>query len=256
MPGFSRRRFIASGCSFALTLHSQIPANGSQAQSIETQRGDPESVNETLSYDAASINRLISVNQKAVFGKRDPNLPLAAIAHARHFLGASRVTTPDQIAKFLALFGLPFSTKEGNVPFCAAGISYAAILAYTTDIGLRLPTNPTPASLQTFLPDLDHYFFYPTPSCVDMYHIAEGRHRWTARNARTSTVPSPGSVVLYDWNHSGSPDHCGLVVNASATSLNTIEFNTSGPSGGSQRNGGVVAEKTRTYEYVMGFITA
>lgn len=103
------------------------------------------------------------------------------------------------------------------------------------------------------MPDLEHYYFYPTVSCVDMYHIAAGKRRWFTRNTNSSDLPKPGWIVLYDWKKRGTPDHCGLVQQATRDNLVTVEFNTS-TGQGSQRNGGTVAQRTRTYEYVAGFV--
>lgn len=103
------------------------------------------------------------------------------------------------------------------------------------------------------MPDLEHYYFYPTVSCVDMYHIAAGKRRWFTRNVKSGDLPKPGWIVLYDWNKRGTPDHCGLVQQATKDILVTVEFNTSTDEG-SQRNGGTVAQRTRTYDYVAGFI--
>ena len=50
--------------------------------------------------------------------------------------------------------------------------------------------------------------------------------------------------------------HVGIVEAASASTLRTIEFNTSIVVGGSQRNGGVVARKIRDQarRFVIGYI--
>ncbi len=103
------------------------------------------------------------------------------------------------------------------------------------------------------MPDLEHYYFYPSVSCVDMYHIAAGKRRWVDVRAGANVLPKPGWIVLFDWNKQGTPDHCGIVQAATKQNLATIEFNTT-VGKGSQRNGGTVAEKIRNYEFVIGFI--
>jgi hypothetical protein len=57
------------------------------------------------------------------------------------------------------------------------------------------------------------------------------------------------------WEFKKRRDHCGIVEHATSAGLTTIEFNTS-DTGGSQRNGGAVARKSRRYEVVAGFIVS
>jgi len=68
-------------------------------------------------------------------------------------------------------------------------------------------------------------------------------------NWKGRTNPQPGDLVLFDWNGDNVADHVGLVksVNANGT-ITTIEGNTGGPGG---QEG--VWEKTRTWDFVMGF---
>ena len=59
----------------------------------------------------------------------------------------------------------------------------------------------------------------------------------------------PGDIVLFDWENDGIPDHVGLLVDNGdgATTINTIEGNTSGAGGGS-----CVEEKSREMVTVYG----
>ena len=59
----------------------------------------------------------------------------------------------------------------------------------------------------------------------------------------------PGDIVLFDWDSDGTPDHVGLLVDNGdgATTINTIEGNTSGAGGGS-----CVEEKSREMVTVYG----
>jgi hypothetical protein len=69
----------------------------------------------------------------------------------------------------------------------------------------------------------------------------------------------PGDLVFFAWKGAktiGNIDHIGFVVKPlSRTSLQTIEGNTSGSgnSGQSQRNGGMVAKRVRSTEFVVGY---
>jgi hypothetical protein len=220
----------------------------------ENQRGDPDVPDEYVTFSPSAIRNVATNSRKATFEEWDANLPFSMISTARAFIGSSRKNNPQQIMKFLELFDLPFATEKGNVPFCAAGLSYCGLVAYVNRLARVGPTSLasiTKEKLRRLMPDLEHYYFYPTVSCVDMYHIAAGKRKWVTHGA--GIVPKPGWIVLYDWNRRGMPDHCGLVQQATKDTLATIEFNTS-TDAGSQRNGGTVSQKARTYDFVTGFV--
>lgn len=250
----SRRHFIKVG---GMSLAAASARGYGQAPegltTVEQQKGDPDAVYEHVSFDGEAIRRLVTSSGKATFERWDADLPLKMITSAARFVGASRETTPERITEFLALFKLPFKDGKDYVAFCAAGVSYCALMAYTDEISVPTESNRLKMFRQ-FMPDVEHYYFFPTVSCVSMYHLAAAKGRWIDHKEKPGTVPKPGWIVLYDWSKSGTPDHCGIVTEASAKGLSTIEFNTSGKAGGSQRNGGTVAEKDRNYEYVRGFI--
>lgn len=50
---------------------------------------------------------------------------------------------------------------------------------------------------------------------------------WSAAKAagKTHKDPKPGDWVCYDWNKNAAPDHIGLVVSATSTTIHTIEGN-------------------------------
>lgn len=219
----------------------------------ETQRGDPEAPKEYLTFSPSSIENLVIKPGKASFEKWDPTISLSMISVARQFIGYSRTRNPVQISEFLALFNLPLKDKSGDVPFCASAISYCALMAYCSALSIVTSEATRTQQLRLLMPDLEHYCFYPTASCVDMYHIAAGKRRWVAHKPNSNTVPRSGWIVLYDWDKRGLPDHCGMVESASKQSISTVEFNTSAGKG-NQRIGGAVAAPTRTYEHVLGFI--
>jgi hypothetical protein len=252
----TRRQFISicglSLCCPPALLSGQVAP--STTPTIEQQKGDPDAVYETISFDPNAISQLVSQPGKASFEKWDKGLPLRMISTARTFLGASRDTSPAQITEFLRLFDLPFKDDKGYVPFCAAGVSFCALMTYASSIHPNYSANEKMTYFRNLMPDLEHYYFYPTVSCVSMYHIAAGKNRWIDRKGQPSVVPKPGWIVLYDWDSKGIPDHCGIVVHAGKDKISTIEFNTSGTSGGSQRNGGTVSDKERSYNSVKGYV--
>jgi len=72
----------------------------------------------------------------------------------------------------------------------------------------------------------------------------QGRIRANKRDAR------PGDVVFFQFDRDSAVDHIGIVVEASAAGLVTIEGNTSSTTAGSQSNGGMVARRWRTWSTV------
>ena len=38
-------------------------------------------------------------------------------------------------------------------------------------------------------------------------------------------VPTPGTIIFFDWNHDGSSDHVGIVESCDGTTVHTIEGN-------------------------------
>ena len=253
MPTRRHAISMALGSLMVMPAHgfAQTPAVGTVT---EQQKGDPGLSYESVTFDPAAIRQISdSSGRRASFERWEPGLSSVMLSTARTFLGNSRTTTPGQIAEFLALFNLPMRDVHGDVAFCAAGLSFCALMAYAAAVKPGYSRVNRLAQFRTLCADLEHYYFYPTVSCVDMYFIAKGKRRWVDRRQSTSTVPKPGWVVLYDWSHRGMPDHCGLIQSATSDHLFTVEFNTSVTSG-SQRDGGSVAEKTRTYEFVTGFI--
>jgi len=74
-------------------------------------------------------------------------------------------------------------------------------------------------------------------SCQMMYDYA-------VKNNLLTKDPSPGDIVLFDWNKDGRHDHTGIFVNwiVKGKSFQTIEGNTSLIN---QSNGGSVMMRTR-----------
>jgi hypothetical protein len=258
----TRREFVRACCVSAVVAGTGLWSEVAECQDTssdiitEDQRGDPDITDEYITFSPSAIRKIATSLGKATFEEWDANLPLSMITTARSFIGSSRKTSPEEIAQFLGLFDLPLSTANGYVPFCAAGLSYCALKTYASRLSHSGSVSAGAISrdrLRKLMPDLEHYYFYPTVSCVDMYHIAAGKRKWVAYDAKSPHLPKQGWIVLYDWNKRGIPDHCGLVQQATKEALVTIEFNTS-TGEGSQRNGGTVAQKTRTYDSVTGFV--
>lgn len=76
--------------------------------------------------------------------------------------------------------------------------------------------------------------------------IFQADHRWYPTG-------QPGDLVFFAWNNDGHIDHIGIVVTANPDgSYITVEGNTSAGQAGSQRNGGMVAKRTRKAS-IVGF---
>ena len=86
-----------------------------------------------------------------------------------------------------------------------------------------------------------------TASCGTFY-------RWY--KAQGLTVPKnevkAGDIVILNFKGTSETQHCGLVVDAGANWVQTVEGNTSPGLEGSQDNGGCVALKIRTMAQIVG----
>ncbi|ANP45690.1 hypothetical protein ATE48_07020 [Candidatus Viadribacter manganicus] len=233
-------------------------AASAKAQSDDTfdedQRGDPDIAYETVRVDPEKVAALSSNQVRATFNPANADFATSLLATADRFVGVSRANNENQVIAFLDLFDLPFRDNRGEfVPYCATGLAYTAALAYYEfwNVG---QTTTNVMTIRQSLPELMRYHFYPSPSVIDMYYTARGMRRWRdASNADARPTPKPGWLVVYSFGREA--DHVGIVESADATTLNTIEFNTTNGLSGSQRNGGMVARRTRPYgQNVKGFI--
>jgi hypothetical protein len=227
------------------------------AEELEEHVFDPEApveAVETLRFDRADAERPLRIFSKGP--KKNPE------AFARKLLSLSsqyadqkisRDSSPDQIDVFLRLFGLQLRYDSGAyVPFCAAGLSFAACRAYceldlqnTYDIDDPLPV------LKTILTDINNHYFKPSPAVRLIKADAESRGIWVKPK---DSKPKPGWPVIFSWKQDGNPNHIGLVSELKGDTLTTVEFNTSSGTAGSQSNGGAVAKRKRKLPYVLGYV--
>lgn len=142
-------------------------------------------------------------------------------------VGYSRWDDPQPGTKYgrwyADLTGEPYYGESG-VPYCAMFVSWVFDQAGAECAGL------------------------PGAYCPSMLAEAEA-----VGAAVKPTSARPGDVVYYDWGGDGETDHVGIVVENHGSYLTTIEGNTSTGSG-SQTNGGVVAERQRSWDYVCGVV--
>lgn len=246
---------LAGGSLIAASLASRAKAQTeaeANAQLVEQQFGDEGMVAEQLRFNPFEVQRLYGAT-KAQFRPRIKNFSERVLDVARRYVGKNRQNAEIDITRFLNVFNLGFRYNSGElVPFCAAGLSYIAALAYIEALGEASGTPPL-SQLRSTLPDIDHHHFYPSPSVLDMYHVAAGKHRWLARSEAKKVLP--GSLVIFDWNKNGGANHVGMVERVGANVVHTVEFNTSSTAAGSQRDGGQIAVKERPLDQtIKGFI--
>lgn len=239
-----RRRILHASCATAL---SPIVAVSATQLTVEWQCGDESVGFEELAFDPDAVKRKRLKRNRAALQPRIAAFGTLLIEQAKGWLGKSRANDRDDIAKLLALFGLPFAYQGNPVPFCAAGVSYLASRVYADATGGGF-------DLVSFLPDVDHHHFVPSPSVWDMFYVAMGKRRWVDAKPKT-LIPRAGWLVVYDFGKGA--DHVGIVEAADGSTLTTIEFNTVPENAqGSDANGGAVARRHRKYTLptVKGFI--
>jgi hypothetical protein len=79
---------------------------------------------------------------------------------------------------------------------------------------------------------------------------------WYQQKGRADRTPRPGSLVFYNWPGDGVDriQHVGIVEKVlNASTIQTIEGNTTSGSGGNQSDGGWVARRTRSTSAVVLF---
>jgi CHAP domain len=227
--------------------------------------GDPDAPTETLTINEAEVRSTLEESRAmsafsrrqrqykegSVFAKAMLDLALD-FANRRPLL--SREGTPGQIRKFISLWGY----QDESVPYCAMGLSYVAGMAYCDLPPARISyhgRNET-KTFKDVLPLIKKYYFAPNPSC--WYMMKEAQNRGAAQAGgwirKGKKSPKPGYLVLFDWDGDGVPQHIGIVKAVSGRgTLSTVEFNTCIGSGRGKRCG-VVAEKVRPMDSVIGFI--
>jgi len=105
-------------------------------------------------------------------------------------------------------------TLKRSDPWCAGGLSAAAIQAFGKDVAKK--------------------YFPLSASCPLMITKAKKLDIWIENDAHK---PKKGESILYDWddsgrgNNTGSPDHVGLCVEIKASTIEVLEFNYHGSVG-------------------------
>lgn len=220
---------------------------------IEYQSGDPKLSYEPLNFNPFKIQKMFGPN-KASFESRVDSFGDLLVGEAKKYVGINRKNNRNEIERFLALFDLPFESGNKPFPFCAAGLSYVACTAYLKALGKKMD-DVSLAALKSYLGDIDHHYFYPSPSVIDLMNVAKGKRRFISASDMTSMSKlKPGSLVIFDWKEKNNAAHVGIIksLNVDKKEIQTIEFNTSSTN---QSDGGTVAERKRKLDKtITGFV--
>lgn len=173
------------------------------------------------------------------------------LSTAKEYVGIDRANNIDQVGRFLALFNL--GVKDGSkwMPYCAAGLSFAAAKAFCNLSGIKYNADNALRVFRTVLLTIKNRFFLPSPSCYQMRDVAINQGRYLVNNAANRALVKPGYIVLFQFDSDSLPDHVGIVDSVDSDSVKTVEFNTSDAD---NTNGGAVARRDRPFRVIQGFI--
>lgn len=248
----NRRDFLLTGASIGsglLAACAQRPGPRLEPSVAEEHFGDPTLPGEAMVFDSTALEG--DLEEAAGIRKPAEQVARRMVEIAGSHVGYSRAATPGQVEEYLALFRLPLRYLENNayVPFCAAGVSYCACVAYKE----VSPAAPTTANrlpqLQDMLSSIKAHYFLPSAACRHIVADAKSSDRRAWREP--SVAPKTGWLVFFDFKRNGKPQHVGLIVQASGQTIRTVEFNTSNEN---NVNGGAVAYRDRRLRDVLGYV--
>ncbi len=261
----TRRSLMRAGAATA-TLALTGRARAQDAFLFEEQQGDPSLQAETLRWANTQVRKLRD-DPPEILGAALAEFSVKFRTAAEEFVGMNRSANETEITEMLETLGMSFRSGEPlrPTPFCAAGVTYVAALAYARANAEDLTTDKL-RKLRNYLPHVWWHHFPTTFSVADMQNGAEATRRW--RVLREEEPPDhiyvrsvdvqPGWLIVFDFNAPGAFNHVGIVdrFDEATQRFHTIEFNTcrEDATGGSQGNGGHVARRTRPTSAVSGFI--
>lgn len=176
---------------------------------------------------------------------------LALLETCKEYLGVSRADNIDQVSRFLKLFNLPTRMQGKWVPYCAAGLSFAAAKAFCDLSGIKYNQNTAIRVFRSVLLRIKDRFFRPTARCWELKETAINQNRFLVNNAANRKLVKPGYIVLFNFDSDVLPDHVGIVESIDADSVRTVEFNTSSTD---DINGGAVSRRDRAFKTIQGFV--
>jgi hypothetical protein len=176
---------------------------------------------------------------------------LELLKTSSEYLGISRSNNIEQVARFLRLFGL--GTKDGKawMPFCAAGISFAAAKTFCDLSGIKYNQKNAISVFKSVLLVIKNRFFRPSPRVREIKETAINQDKYLINSSANRKLVKPGYLVLFQFDVDVLPDHIGIVSSIDSDSVKTIEFNTSAES---NTNGGTVSRRDRPFKTIDGFV--
>jgi hypothetical protein len=167
------------------------------------------------------------------------------------YVGVSRADNLDQVARFLKLFNLGLKDGSRWMPYCAAGLSFAAAKTFCNLAAIEYEADNAISIFKAVLPTIRNRYFLPNPSCFRIKDFAIAKGKWLQNSAQNRTKVKPGYLVLFQFDSDSLPDHIGIVRSIDGDSVQTIEFNTGDVD---NTNGGAVAKKDRPFKVIQGFV--
>lgn len=160
------------------------------------------------------------------------------------------------ISEFLA----SVHVHDSSEPFCAAGVTYAACRAYCDMKVVEAIDDSKEGYIkrlnrfQSLLPTIKAHYFYPSAAVRYIKRAAQEKGNWVGESKHV--VPLKGWLIVFSWNsESTAGNHIGIVLKSNAESIDTVEFNTAVQVNADQRNGGMVAKKSRPRNRtILGYV--
>ena len=177
---------------------------------------------------------------------------LELLKTSSEYLGVSRSSNIEQVGRFLRLFGLGVRDESGKwMPFCAAGLSFAAAKTFCDLSGIKYNQNNAIGIFKTVLLAIKDRFFRPTARVREVKETAINQGRYLVNSAANRKLVKPGYLILFQFDSDPMPDHIGIVVSIDSDSVKTVEFNTSSEN---DTNGGAVSRRDRSFKTIDGFV--
>ena len=167
------------------------------------------------------------------------------------YLGIDRSNNLDQVSRFLKLFNLDVRDGKRWMPYCAAGLGFAAAKNLCNLSDIKYDANNALGVFKSVLPTIRNRYFLPSPSCFRIRDHAIKQNKWLVNSAANRKLVKPGYLILFQFDSDTLPDHIGIVKSIDSDSVQTIEFNTGDVD---NINGGAVARKDRPFKVIQGFI--
>jgi hypothetical protein len=177
---------------------------------------------------------------------------LELLKTSSEYLGISRSSNIQHIGRFLRLFGLGTKDTSGKwMPFCAAGLSFAAAKTFCDLSGIKYNQNNAISVFKSVLLVIKDRFFRPSARVREIKETAINQGRYLKNTAANRKLVKPGYLILFQFDSDVMPDHIGIVVSADSDSVKTVEFNTSAEN---DTNGGAVSRRDRPFKTIDGFV--